>query len=241
MHFLPFLLVLSLNTWLAKNTSSYEVRHTLMMFQFLIYIVVSLELLIKSFFTIEVDHRKTYIPNYFWLGSILLAVFLIWLTFLLHNLFNLFDNIVGPVLYSFIVYIMLYLAFTKRGFEIMEAHKKKKPVLSQEESKEIFKILLTEFTDRKVFTDTELTVTKLAKCIYTQPYKLSKAINEQSGRNFSDFINYYRVEEAKRMLKHKKFINYKITAIAYDCGFNSFSAFSAAFKKFTGLTPSRYK
>ena len=58
--------------------------------------------------------------------------------------------------------------------------------------------------------------------------------------NFYDFINKYRVEEAKKLLI-EDIHNYKILAIAYEVGFNSKATFNRVFKKFTELTPSEFK
>jgi AraC-like DNA-binding protein len=65
-------------------------------------------------------------------------------------------------------------------------------------------------------------------------------INEEFLVNFYDFVNKYRVEEAKRLLLDNN-RNYKIIAIAYEVGFNSKATFNRVFKKFTGLTPSDFK
>jgi AraC-like DNA-binding protein len=59
--------------------------------------------------------------------------------------------------------------------------------------------------------------------------------------NFSDFINQHRIEEMKIRLTDNRYHHFKIEQIAFDTGFNSKSTFQAAFKKFTGLTPSEYR
>ncbi len=70
---------------------------------------------------------------------------------------------------------------------------------------------------------------------------LSKIINTNSDYNFSDFINNFRIEKAKKLLADAEYNNYTYIAIGYECGFNSKSTFYTAFKKFTGQTPSIYK
>jgi AraC-like DNA-binding protein len=70
---------------------------------------------------------------------------------------------------------------------------------------------------------------------------LSQVINDLLNYNFNDLINSYRVEEAKKMLKDEGMSNFTIASIAYECGFNTLSAFNVAFKKFTGLTPSQFR
>ena len=69
---------------------------------------------------------------------------------------------------------------------------------------------------------------------------LSQVINEYFRKNFSTFVNEYRVKEASRLLLEKESENYTIEAIANSVGFKSKSAFNSAFKKFTGITPSYF-
>ena len=70
---------------------------------------------------------------------------------------------------------------------------------------------------------------------------VSQIINEQLSYNFNDFINSFRIEEAKKMLNDPGMKNITVASIAYDSGFNTLSAFNTAFKKFTGLTPSQFR
>ena len=71
--------------------------------------------------------------------------------------------------------------------------------------------------------------------------KVSSIINTHSDFNFSDYINQFRIEKAKTLLLEPKYNDYNIEAIGFECGFNSKSAFYAAFKKFTNLTPTEFK
>jgi len=66
-------------------------------------------------------------------------------------------------------------------------------------------------------------------------------VNQFSEKNFSDYINSLRVDEAKKLLKNADFEAYTIVAIGLECGFNSKSTFYTAFKKFTGQTPTAYR
>lgn len=70
---------------------------------------------------------------------------------------------------------------------------------------------------------------------------LSQIINTVSEKSFSDFLNYYRVEEAKTMIVNNEFDQYNIAAIGLEAGFNSKSSFYTCFKKQTGHTPSAYR
>lgn len=94
----------------------------------------------------------------------------------------------------------------------------------------------------KVCLQEDISVYKLAEMIGCKDYKLRKLINTQLGfRNFNDFLNFYRIEEAKSILANP--INSKLTVleIAFSLGYNSISPFNTAFKSITGKTPTQYR
>lgn len=91
---------------------------------------------------------------------------------------------------------------------------------------------------QKPYLKSDLKISDLAESLSIPYYQLSQFINEEFSENFYDFINKYRIEEAKRLLTENDF---KILAIAYEVGFNSKATFNRVFKKFTSLTPSEYK
>lgn len=93
----------------------------------------------------------------------------------------------------------------------------------------------------KPFLDSTLTLAALAERVGLPAHHLSQVINEQCGQNFADFVNSYRIEEAKRRLHDPHFAHYSILAISEDSGFHSKSTFNTAFKKHTGLTPSEFR
>lgn len=93
----------------------------------------------------------------------------------------------------------------------------------------------------KVYRDERISLQSLAQKIPTKPYILSQVLNERLNRGFYDFINYYRIEEAKRILKSKKKTYLKISVIGEEVGFNTTTVFYKVFKEYTGMTPRRYK
>jgi AraC-like DNA-binding protein len=66
-------------------------------------------------------------------------------------------------------------------------------------------------------------------------------LNERLKKSFYDFVNGYRVEEARRILRDPRRGDQKILTIAFDSGFASKAAFNRVFKRHTGMTPSEYK
>jgi len=93
----------------------------------------------------------------------------------------------------------------------------------------------------KPYLNNELTLYQLSEKVKIQPHTLSRIINEYHHQNFFDYINHYRVQEFKAAVADPKYKDYSLLGIAFECGFNSKSAFNRMFKKSTGLTPSQFK
>jgi len=100
--------------------------------------------------------------------------------------------------------------------------------------------LLQYMDSNKPYLKSDLKISELADSLGVPYYQLSQLINDEFLVNFYDFINKYRVEEAKKLLLEDS-RNYKILAIAYEVGFNSKATFNRVFKKTTDLTPSEFK
>ncbi len=112
--------------------------------------------------------------------------------------------------------------------------------LSDLEKLKLKERIVHSFEINQVYLQSDLTVVKLATELNTNSAYLSQVINELFDKNFSSFVNEYRVKEARKMLSDPKFQHLTIEAIAKNTGFNSLSAFNNSFKKFTGITPSYY-
>jgi AraC-like DNA-binding protein len=93
----------------------------------------------------------------------------------------------------------------------------------------------------KSFLNPQISLYQLAEETEIPAHYLSRIINEHHGQNFFDFINSFRIEEFKRRLADPHYKNFTLLAIAFDCGFNSKSAFNRFFKKVEGISPSEYK
>lgn len=114
-------------------------------------------------------------------------------------------------------------------------------VLTDTESKTILERLQLYMKVEKPYLEAELTLDQLAEQIGVRPKILSQVINELLKQNFFDFINRYRIEEAKRLLTNPEDKKITILEVLYEVGFNSKSSFNTLFKKHTGLTPSEFK
>jgi AraC-like DNA-binding protein len=89
--------------------------------------------------------------------------------------------------------------------------------------------------------DYELNLERLANQLQMPEKELSILINHYLGKHFFDFVNTYRINEAKSILADPEFEDKTILEILYQVGFNSKSSFYTAFKKATGNTPTQYR
>jgi AraC-like DNA-binding protein len=93
--------------------------------------------------------------------------------------------------------------------------------------------------EKKLFIDENLKLGDLANELSITSHQLSRLLNGHYNMNFNEFVNSYRVEEAKSKLISDK--EKTILAIAFDVGFNTKATFNSQFLKFTRMTPSRYR
>jgi AraC-like DNA-binding protein len=124
--------------------------------------------------------------------------------------------------------------------ETIEKKKYAKSGLSEDTARELHQKLQALMNEQKLFTEPELTLSDLAERLEIHPNYLSQIINEIEGVNFYDYVNGLRIEEFKRLVVLPENKKYTLLALAYDCGFNSKSAFNRIFKKATELSPSEY-
>jgi len=113
--------------------------------------------------------------------------------------------------------------------------------LPENEKKKIHDTLLMYMKTCKPYLEPELTIEQLSSKLSVRPKALSQVINESLQQNFFDFINRYRIEEAKHLLKAPPDKKMTVSEILYEVGFNSKSSFYTLFKKYTGLTPKDFQ
>ena len=89
----------------------------------------------------------------------------------------------------------------------------------------------------KLYLSADLTLKTLADLLDTNTKYLSQVVNHQAGLNFQQFVNYYRVDEAKRKIITDSLSNLTLYGIALQCGFKNKSTFYKVFKELTGFTP----
>ncbi len=98
--------------------------------------------------------------------------------------------------------------------------------------------LVNLFEQEKLYLNPEITVSGVAARIYTNRTYLSRALNQRTSRNFNQFVNYYRIKEICEIFISSPDI--KIQQLYEQCGFNTLSSFSSAFRINTGYTPAEW-
>ena len=94
---------------------------------------------------------------------------------------------------------------------------------------------------QQAYLQSDLTLPRLAKAIDCSVNHLSQVINSGFGVSFFDYLNQFRIEHAEGLLSNLDGHNGTILNIVFTVGFNSNSAFYAAFKKCVGQTPAQYR
>ena len=93
----------------------------------------------------------------------------------------------------------------------------------------------------KAFLENDLTLDVLTSRTDIAPHHLSQVLNQHLGMSFFEYINRLRVNEVKRCLADSAFTEQTVLEIGLASGFNSKAAFNAAFKRYTGTTPTLYR
>ncbi len=119
--------------------------------------------------------------------------------------------------------------------------KYERSALTQEQADRAERLLRAVMENDKLYLEEELCLADLAGKIDLPPSYVSQVINERLRKNFYEFVNGYRIEEAQRILRDPRRADEKILAVALDCGFSSKAAFNRVFKRHTDMTPTEYR
>lgn len=110
-----------------------------------------------------------------------------------------------------------------------------------EKTEQILLEKLLNFENGTDFTQKNLTLNSLAKDLDTNTRYLSEIVNKHKHKNFNAYINELRINYIIQKLQTEpKFLNYKISYLAEECGFSSHTAFSTVFKSVTEISPKEF-
>jgi AraC-like DNA-binding protein len=150
--------------------------------------------------------------------------------------------LVGTITFSVVFYGLLIFLLFKSNREnvfkdIPEKYASKK--IDIIEAKTLILQLNLVMETKQFYKDTNIKLTDIAKELQITKHQLSQLLNDNLGKSFACFINEFRIEEAKKLLKENN--QFTLEAIGFEAGFSSKSNFYATFKKVVGKTPSEFK
>lgn len=145
---------------------------------------------------------------------------------------------------AFLLSPFMILYYMTNGPEIIPIQnnisKYAKQSLSGEKSLEYLETIKSVMVSQQLFKDDHITLAELAKQADLPAHHVSMVINTEMGMNFYQFVNHYRVEEVKKLLKNAD-PTMSVLRIGFRAGFQSKGAFHTIFKKHTGMTPTRFR
>lgn len=200
-----------------------------------VYLLISGYLLKDTILNIfKKSPKTTYLE--FWLLSVYFGNFIIWIAY---KTTRYTSYIVGALSFSFILYLLLVLILLNKKKTAIFSPTEKYSDKKIENASALIQQLEKIMSEEKPHKNPNIKLKNIADKLNISSHLLSQLLNDNLGKSFSLFINEYRVEEAKKLIKG----NHKFTleAIGFDAGFSSKSTFYATFKKMVGETPSQFK
>lgn len=148
---------------------------------------------------------------------------------------------------SLLAIIFNFSTFSLKDMSVFQIDKKNKSEKSESDDIELFNQkhidkIIKAMEEEKLYRQESYTITDLSKHLLLQEYKVRKIINSKLNyRNFNDFLNHYRINEATKMLSSSEFIGVPVVSIAMESGFKAISSFNKTFREKHGVTPSAYR
>ncbi|PIB23618.1 AraC family transcriptional regulator [Maribacter sp. 4U21] len=266
LHFIPVLLELVVHMMVSSEAIAKNIlatsTNTFFTFVPIVQLLAICSVVTYSILALkEIKKYHTWLQNNYsndseyslsWLYRLLFIFTLLWLLWIPYTL-------VDFLLFNFTLdipdYYPIYILMSVITIWIsVEAYLKPEVILLEQKSQpKITKVAPTEDIVNKAnwliaqmelnlyYLNPELTLTSLADSLGIHPNKLSKIINEGTGKSFSDFVNDYRINAVIKRLGNPEYNHITLLGISFECGFNSKTTFNRVFKEAKGVTPFEYK
>ena len=266
LHFIPFLLIqiyglfffyfesteykLSLLDFSTPNPWHIDLIGKLIPVSGIIYVFFTIKTTIRFNRNLKNSYANVEKIDLSWLIYLVIGTAIVWIVVLLSYLLGFIygdeiqANLLIYITLSIFLYTFAFKSYNQPEIKTAEVNKYrsyKKSGLTEERASDILESISNLMRNEKPYRDTKLSLSQLASILEISTHNLSEVINTKIRQNFYDFVNSYRVEEAKVLIEKDKESTYSILAHGFEAGFTSKSAFYSAFKKFTGDTPAKYR
>ncbi|WP_276481376.1 helix-turn-helix domain-containing protein [Paraflavitalea pollutisoli] len=138
------------------------------------------------------------------------------------------------------LYPQILYGLTGRSVKPMQQPAKPKPPMEEAFIRQTTQALERLMTNSKPFLKSNYSLKELAEDLHLAPHQVSAFINQTTGKNFNDYLNYQRIQFCIGFIREGKAENLNMNGISQQCGFNNRNTFAIAFKKVTGQLPSEY-
>lgn len=245
-----------------QNVIELQFSHILFHTQIVVYLIAVFMLLRKTKKIYLENYAGANIKSYKWLFQFTTVLTILYLIALVKNIFKFSEyeyisEWVNSGLLIFQLFITCWYLLKalnnprlfrnidsklKLVSDIILENKDSEPLAGNEKKQDETLSKLEQFMiTEKPYLNPSLTIQDIATTIQIPTRELSILINHELDQHFYDFVNSYRIEHAKEILKDNTKSKLTILEILYEVGFNSKSSFNTAFKKHTGYTPTDYR
>ncbi|MEM9895085.1 MAG: helix-turn-helix domain-containing protein [Bacteroidota bacterium] len=263
-HFIPMLLQCSLYVFLQTQTYNYRrdfwlevhkpytynIELALSFISLGVYLIFSRNHLILYKGNIENSFSNTHAIALKWLNRFHLVLFFVSFFWMLEtatrSIFDFYAATpfsaitIGVVILLIAVDALLQqnLSSVKADFQLT-AGKPESITLSEEERLSLAEIQKGMETN-KYYLQPELSLKDFSKKLHKPTKEVSKLINMGLKKSFIEFVNQYRIDHFKELIKANSAKRYSLLGIAYESGFNSKSTFHRVFRQQEGMSPMDY-
>lgn len=172
-----------------------------------------------------------------WLWSLLAYVLEGWVSASVSDSLGIIDNYLTVILVNALFVFGLVNTRQLLSLNVMPAAK---PVQPPKMDMKV-EVIERAMSERKLYLENNINLERFAEQIGLKPRDISAILKMHYQSNFFEFINRYRIEEAKRLLLAPEFKDETVLEIIYKSGFNSSSAFHRFFKRMVGMTPTEFR
>ena len=254
--FLPFDHFQSIQEFVAAlETSNYGL---LILLEYILVSAINIGLTLLAYIKLKntpfiVELNASQLIHYKWIKTIVIAIILMQVIVFFTTILGSYDIVhfnsylqFETFIYSLFFFIFAFsvihfpvFAYTGNFEDLPNTTAEKYAKSSLSDSSELFEHIIAFVNEEQLYLDFDLKLNTVAEKLDQSIHHISQAINQNAQMSFRDFINSFRIEEAKKRLTEPKPAT--IQAISLDVGFNSKAGFYTAFKKSTQMTPTEFK